>query len=94
MKEITKENFDKLFVSEKMVVLCKTEDLAKELLLRADALWYDWGRGSGMRYPDFTNWETYKENTCYYIHRGEYGSKEYYEGLGFKIVEFTGFKNI
>lgn len=84
--------FDKLYVAEDLAVHCRSQSLAKEFLSIADFLGYKWSTGTSYKEKD--NWGVYKEDTCYYIKRGGYGNREYYESCGFKIIDYNGSNNL
>ena len=86
---ITKDEFDKKYVGEKIVVHCLTEELTEKFLTMADKFGYKWWTGD--RYIDNTN---YEPNYCYDIKKGYFSSKDYCLKKGFNIVEFNGFKEI
>lgn len=79
-------------IERKMIVHCKSEQEAKELI--------KWSFKCGYRWiPEVfsvkdTNYENYKEETCYLF--GHYESDgicienlKYYKGRNIKIIEFT-----
>lgn len=84
---ITKDEFDKKYVGEKIVVRCLTEELTEEFLTMVDKFGYKWWTGD--RYIDNIN---YEPNYCYDIKKGYFSPKDYYLKEGFNIVEFNGFK--
>ena len=87
--EITKEEFDALYVGEKIAVYCPTEELANEFLKKADEFGYKWG--SGDKYIDKNYYGRYS-NIYYNIYDGCYATDSYYQTHGFTIVTFEGFK--
>ena len=60
---MNKQEFDKLYVGEKKVVHCPTEELANEFLKEAHRHGYKWQNGTS--YLEDNNWEFEKEETCY-----------------------------
>lgn len=85
---MNKMEFDKKYVGKKLVVWCKTEELADRFLKLAREFGYKWCNGK--KYSELTRWEEYEESTCYYIANGEYSYKVYFEENGFTVVEFKG----
>jgi hypothetical protein len=70
-------------IEENMVVHCKTEDEAKELIKWAYECGYKWTFASAFN----THYEDYATDTCYKMKNGniEYGATEYY----FNVIEFS-----
>lgn len=64
----------KPFLGNKDVVWCPTEKLANRVLKIADKLGYRWE--SKESFTECSNWSVYKQNTCYYISDGLFGSKQ------------------
>lgn len=89
---MTKQEFDNIYVGEKIVVWCPTEELANEFLKKADEFGYVWCDGE--RYIDFNDYKGYGQETCYWVDAGEYNSKDFYESKDRIIVEFKGFSNL
>ena len=73
------------------VVHCETEEQANELLRWADSKGLEWF--SGISYMEYNNWKEYQQETCYCLHRGEYGYKELYEDNGYTILSFEEAKD-
>ena len=70
---MNKQEFDEKYVGENIVVHCKTEELANELLKLANSFGYtkrDWE--NNMYY-------IFESETCYRISSGMYSPKEFYE---------------
>lgn len=86
---MTKDEFDKKYISENTVVRCLTKELAEEFLRKADEFGYRWQ--SGDRYVDGNYYYRYEEDTCYNIATGRYKNINYYRLEGFNIVEFNKF---
>ena len=87
--EITKEEFDSIYVGKKIAVYCPTEELANEFLKKADEFGYEWERGD--KYIDRNYYGRYS-NICYNIYEGCYATDSHYQTHGFTIVTFEGFK--
>jgi Fe2+ or Zn2+ uptake regulation protein len=70
-------------IKDGMVVHCKTEDEAKELIKWAHECGY------GTEIPDC--WKHYNKHTCYrfYTNYWTYESNVYFESVGCKITEFS-----
>jgi len=86
-----KEEFDNKYVSKKVVVNCKTEELANQFLKMADKFGYKWC--SVQSYIGNNRWERYKDKTCYEINISSYCGIDYYKDANYKIIEFNGFDN-
>ena len=69
----------------KTVVHCKTDEEANELLKWANSQGLRWHDGSS--YLERTYFGKFDE-MCYYITRGEYCEKVYYENKGYTILEY------
>jgi len=87
---MTKEEFNKKYVGERIVVHCKTEELADELLKRANEFGYQWN--SKKKFIDINGWHIEKENTCYRFYNGKYATLQFYKSQNYKIIEFNGFE--
>ena len=75
--------------SEKIVVHTPTEEQAKALLTELDKKEYTWG--SRTKLTTRTNYEDYKENTCYALEPNNtiyYSSFIWYQEHGYTIIEF------
>jgi hypothetical protein len=71
---MNKQEFDEKYAGENIVVHCKTEELANELLKLANSFGYtnrDWE--NNMYY-------VFESETCYIILRGMYAPKNFYKG--------------
>ena len=83
MKKITLKEF---WNSEyKIVIHCRTEEEANELLKAFDKLGKTWL--SGKSYLEINCWDTYKENTCY-DNMNKFAFIKYYKNHYYKIYEF------
>lgn len=82
-KKITLKEF---FNSDKnLVIHCDTEEKANILLKAFDKLGKKWCAGAF--YTEKTNWDEYKEKTCY-SNEGTFCYKDWFLGLGTKVYEF------
>lgn len=70
-------------------VHCKTEEEAKQVLEVADMLGYRWTGGG--RFTDNSFWGDCKDNTCYGITDGIYGSLEYFRVTGRDVISAQEF---
>lgn len=84
--KMTKQDFDELYVGEKLVVNCRSEEEANEFLKLADSFGYKWRNEDSYLYTN--NWDTYEEDTCYHIYDGTYTSLDYFTKYNYKIVEY------
>lgn len=89
---MTKKEFDEKYVGNKLVVHCKTEELANEFLKLADGFGYKWCNGHC--YVGENSYQSYGENTCYSIDSGEYARKAFWVEIGYDVVEFEGSKKL
>lgn len=64
----------KPFLRDKDVVWCPAEELAKQVLEIANKLGYEWYDKTS--FIENSNWFVYKQETCYYISEGMFGSKQ------------------
>ena len=83
---MTKDQFDKEYVGEKIVVNCKSEESANKFLEIADGFGYAWS--SCDSYERYNLWDVYEESTCYSIFEGLYGSREYFKAENYEIKAF------
>lgn len=77
------------YKGQNVAVNCTTPEQAEAFckLMHENGLkWY-----SGKSYLEKTNWENYKENTCYYFKLGEFGNIEFYQRMGYPILPATDF---
>lgn len=70
-------NFDE-WKGKNVVMHCKTQEEAEAFCKEMDEAGLTWFMGN--RYSEFSNFEEYKENTCYNFNKGLYGDVECYEG--------------
>lgn len=83
-KEIIQFDYDKI-MQEKVVVNCKTEEQAKNLLTWADSKGLRWSNGTS--YLKGTDWRLFGENTCYDLFGGTFGSL-YPQTESYKILSY------
>lgn len=75
----------KKFQNEKVVVHCKTEELANDFCRQMHEQGMKWV--SNRSYLETTNWFPYKENTCY-TSNGMFGNVEHYKKVKYDVVEW------
>lgn len=74
--------------NNEIIVHCKTEEEAINFCRQMDAhgmIWYN-----GDSYIEINEWYKEKEKTCY-TNRGLFGSKDWYEECGYKILEWSNY---
>lgn len=86
MKEF---NWDE-FKEEKFVVLCESEEEAKDFCKQMHEHGMVWG--SGNSYLSRTYYEEYKNKTCY-SGQGGYQSYDYFEKYRYEILEWSDYMN-
>lgn len=69
------------------VIHCKKEKDAIKLCEILDENGYMWGSASS--YKTYTNWGTYRENTCYNIASGGYADLSTYSYRKFPIIDVS-----
>ncbi|MCP5006662.1 MAG: hypothetical protein GY941_22375 [Planctomycetes bacterium] len=67
---------EELLTDANLVVNCTTEEQAKTLLKWAHSKGKKWG--SGGSYLNSTNWEEYRQHTCYNLTKGRFGGANEY----------------
>lgn len=72
----------------KIAVNCKTEEEAKDFCRQMHEHGMKWS--GGFSYLDYTSYRIYRERTCY-IAKGEYCFKNYYEKMGYTILEWSDY---
>lgn len=87
---MNKEDFFAKYVQPKTAVHCATEELANELLKKANEYELHWS--SGKSYIEINYWYDEKDKTCYYLYGGSYQNIIVYEMLNYNIIEFNGFE--
>lgn len=75
-----------------VVVHCKTEDEANQVLDLADKLGYVWS--SSHSFKNRNSYEIYKSETCYNIYEGCYGDLNDYKSTDIKIISAQEFINM
>lgn len=79
----------KNYENKTVVMHCETEEEAKsfcEHLCRLGKSWCD-----GTSYIKDTYWNDFKKNTCYRFNEGTYQDKDYFERMGYTILEWSNF---
>ena len=71
---------------------CPTEKEAIEVLKIAHDKGYKWCDKTP--YINELNWDTYKENTCYYLYDGDYSRVSYAVNNGYEVIEAEEFIRI
>lgn len=71
--------------SKKLAIHCNSKEKAKKLLRAFDTANYKWF--SGARYTEENNWDTNGKETCY-SNRNRFCDKNFYETMGYNILEF------
>ena len=71
------------------VIHCPTEELAVKVLQIAHERGYKWS--DKVSYLDNSEWECYKENTCYYLCDGDYSCILYAVNKGYKVIKAEDF---
>lgn len=82
----------KSFLGEKDVIWCPTEKLANQVLEIADKLGYKWSTEKS--FIGYSNWDSYKEETCYFISEGKFAFRSFYQRHNHNIIpaeEFVRF---
>lgn len=81
----------KPFLGDRDVIWCPTEKLANQVLEIADKLGYEWS--SETSFLKYSKWSVYKQETCYYISEGMFGSKQKAVLDGYNIISAEEFIN-
>lgn len=77
------------FLNGKLVVNCKTEELANEFLEYCHLQGITWCTGKYL--ISHNNWDNYNEETCYINDCGfSFSNVDYYKSNNYTIVEFNG----
>ena len=79
----------KPFLGDRDVIWCSTEKLANQVLKIADKLGYSWS--SGKSFKEYSNWDSYREKTCYFIHRGKFADRSFYQEHDYNIISAEEF---
>lgn len=80
------------FLGDKDVIWCSTEELANQVLEIADKLGYRWSTEKS--FIGYSNWDSYKEETCYFISEGKFAFRNFYMRYNYNIIpaeEFVKF---
>lgn len=88
MKEFNWDEFKNK--ENRIAVHCKTEEEAKDFCRKMHEHGMEWG--SGISYLELTNYETYRERTCYYGD-GEFSGYDFPERYNYKILEWSDYMN-
>ena len=88
---MNKFNWD-LINQPNIVVYCRTEEQAKELLTEAHKNGFKWD--SKKEHSNISNYDVYLSDTCYHIHNGIYCNTECAKRLYYKILKFEECKII
>lgn len=74
----------KPFLGDRDVIWCQTEELANQVLEMANKLGYSWSTGKSFK--EYSNWNTYKGETCYFIHDGTFSPRSFYQRYNCNII--------
>jgi hypothetical protein len=84
-----KQLVDKLLIEpSKVAIYCKTLNEAEDLHKYLESKKCTWSSGEPYKEKE-TSWNTYRENTVYYISEGMYGSVANAIINGYKVHPFT-----
>jgi len=87
MEKLTKEQFDKMYVGERILVRFETKELAREFLALADRFGHTWVTGRNYLFDN--RWES--GNTCYNIFEGtRYDYWALQQPENYIIIKYTG----
>lgn len=86
MKEFNWDEFKK--VDNKIAVHCKTEEEAEDFCKQMHERGMKWG--DRRSYLECTEYEHYRDKTCYTV-RGTFSYYDFFEGEGYKILEWSGY---
>lgn len=81
-----------LKIYQNTVVHCPTKELANKVLAIAHSLGYRWSNDSF--FIDRLFYNEYKEQTCYDIYEGKYGSLSYFQNNWYYIISAEEFINL
>lgn len=81
----------KPFLGDRDVIWCPTEKLANQVLEIADKLGYSWITGNSFK--EYSKWNTYKRETCYFIHDGMFSPISFYQKYDGNIIAAEEFIN-
>lgn len=86
MKEFNWDEFKK--VDNKIAVHCKTEEEAKDFCRKMHERGMKWI--DGISYLECTEYKHHRDKTCYTV-RGTFSYYDFFEGEGYKILEWSGY---
>ncbi len=86
MKKFNWENFKA--IDNKIAVHCKNEEEAKDFCRKMHEQGMKWSTGGS--YAIITNYDNYRENTCYSA-KGVFGRRDFYESEGYKILDWSDY---
>lgn len=78
----TKQELDELL--HNVAVHCKTGEEANEVLELGEKVGYKWIEGQSFLTSTF--YDEYKDETCYSIKTGQYGTLNYYQRIDYKVI--------
>ena len=79
-----KKQFKGVPESNWVVGPCQTEEIAKQVLAVAHA--YGWKWGDNTSFTEKNMWQSYEQNTCYWLKKGEYAYQSFYKNLNYAII--------
>lgn len=85
-KDIVEFDYDKI-MREDVVINCKNQCEAIQLLEWADSIGLKWN--SGFSYLQYTNWHELQEEICYCIFKGGYDDLDYCKEKGYQILSYN-----
>ena len=71
------------------VIHCSTEELTVEVLKIAHNKGYKWC--TNISFMEINYWSRHKENTCLYIHEGQYSNLDLYKRRNYKVISAEDF---
>lgn len=88
-----KEQINKIkeIFTDKTAIHCPTEKEANEFLALLKSAGYKWGSGNELIFD--TNWDDYKDETCY-TNRVYYAEIDFYTMRGHNIIKYKKFKEL
>lgn len=85
MAEIIEFDYDKI-MRYGFVINCKTEWQADSLLAWTDSKGLTWRNKES--YLKKTDWQEYRESTCYYLPKGGYADLSWFRAYGYDILSY------
>lgn len=81
--------FRKIYSRENVGIQCKTHSIAKQILFIANHLGYGWTSHDEPQYSyiDDDAWDDFKQETCYDINEGTYGSVDDFNRENYEILD-------